>query len=241
MRARQRTILVAGAPETELPEVCRELNAAYSQWSWRHTPSGLAALDHLTREPFDAVVADLRLADLSGLQLLNQVMSQWPNSHRLILADPGDIDSLLRCVGGMHQFLARPCDAQRLLTVLSRAFKLNVWLPNETVRRLLGRLPFLPSHADEYHAVVARLEQAQLDQASEQIAADPPMAAKILQLANSAAWGPPLDEADPARAARELGLANVRRALLLSHTYSGFRDLQPLCSTRNEPAGWLGE
>ena len=223
---RHRKILVAGSPETELPEVCRELNAAAAHWAWRHTPNGMAALDLLTREPFDAVVAELRLHDLSGLQLLNQVMTQWPKAHRLILADPGTPDALLRCVGGVHQFLARPCDAQRLLAVLSRAFKLDVWLPNETVRKLLGRLPFLPSHADAYHAVVASLESARLEDAASQIAADPPMAAKVLQLANSAAWGPPLDEADPARAARELGLANVRRTLLLSHTYSGFRDLE---------------
>jgi HD-like signal output (HDOD) protein len=172
------------------------------------------------------VVADLRLQDLSGLQLLNQVMTQWPKSHRLVLADPGDLDALVRCVGGVHQFLTRPCDAQRLLAVLARAFKLDAWLPNDTVRKLLGRLPFLPSHAEAYHAVVARLEGGHLDEAAERIGSDPAMAAKILQLANSAAWGPPLDEANPSRAARELGLPNVRRTLLLSHTYSGFRDLE---------------
>jgi len=223
---RQRKILVAGSAETELPEVCQELNATTSNWVWRHALNGMSALDLLTREPFDAVVADLRLNDLSGLQLLNQVMAQWPKAHRLILADPGALDALLRCVGGVHQFLARPCEPQRLLAVLSRAFKLDVWLPNETVRKLLGRLPFLPSHADAYHAVVAHLEAGRLEEASRQIALDPPMAAKLLQLANSAAWGPPLDEADPAQAARELGLSNVRRTLLLSHTYSGFRDLE---------------
>ena len=223
---RQRKILVAGSPETELPEVCRELNATAPLWDWRHTPNGMAALDLLTREPFDAVLADLCLNDLSGLQLLNQVMTQWPKAHRLILADPGALDALLRCVGGVHQFLARPCDAQRLMTVLSRAFKLDVWLPNEIVRKLLGRLPFLPSHANTYHAVIANLEAGRLEDAAGQIAADPPMAAKVLQLANSAAWGPPLDEADPARAALELGLSTVRRTLLLSHTYSSFRDLE---------------
>jgi HD-like signal output (HDOD) protein/CheY-like chemotaxis protein len=220
----KRAILVVGSESTELPEVCRDLQTSTPHWTWQHARNGLAALDHLTLHPCDAVVADLRLEDLSGLQLLNQVLAQWPHIHRIILADLGDVDALLRCVGGVHQFLARPGEAQRILVVLVRAFTLDLWLPNQKARRLLGSLPSLPSPAADYHATVEDLEHARLDEAVRRLAVDPPMAAKILQLANSAAWGPPLDEASPVNAARELGLSNVRRMMLLSHTYSSFRD-----------------
>jgi HD-like signal output (HDOD) protein/ActR/RegA family two-component response regulator len=224
MAVTKRTILVVGDPSTELPEACRELAQLAPQWEWQTATTGLGALDALTRQPFDAVVADLRLSDLTGLQLLNRVMAQWPETHRVILADLGDVDALIRCVGGAHPFLARPCDAQRLLVVLVRAFTLDLWLPNRTVRRLLGSLPLLPSPAEDYHAIIECMEQSGLEAAAGRIAVDPPMAAKVLQLANSAAWGPPLDEASPIEAARGLGLTNVRRVLLLAHTYSSFRE-----------------
>jgi len=147
--------------------------------------------------------------------------------HRVLLADLGDIDSLLRCVGSIHQFLARPCEAGRVREVLNRAFTLETWLPNQAVRELLGRLPYLPSPSDDYAAVIDDLDNKQhsLERASLKVAADPPMAAKVLQLANSAAYGSPLDEADPGAAVTSLGLANTRRMLLLAHTYSSFREI----------------
>jgi HD-like signal output (HDOD) protein len=52
------------------------------------------------------------------------------------------------------------------------------------------------------------------------------MTAKILQLANSAAYGPPLDESDPVLAVAELGLENTRGLVLLAHTYSNFKELE---------------
>ena len=224
----KRCILIAGGPETELGQVREELAVQVPEWEWLYAGDGMGAVDVLTRRDCDAVVADLRLGGLTGLQLLNHVMMQWPRVHRVILADLGDVEALLRCVGGGHQFLARPCEAQRLKVVLERAFTLDFWLPNLAVRRLLGSLPGLPSPAEPYHAVVAALEAGRLDTAASCISNDPPLAAKVLQLANSAAYGPPLDESDPAHAAAELGLENVRRMILLAHTASAFRDADPM-------------
>ena len=220
-----RRILLVGTAATEMSEVCDELTALVPQWSWDWVTTGLQALDRLTGDRFDAVVADNRLPDLSGIQLLSQTLSQWPQTHRVILADLGDLDALLRCVGGAHQFLARPLEAQRLLTTLRRAFQVELWLPSHNVRQLLGRLPALPSQADNYHAIVNALDREDLDEAARRIAEDPPLSAKTLQLSNSAAWGPPLDETDPRRAARDLGISNLRSLLLLSHTGSAFRDI----------------
>jgi HD-like signal output (HDOD) protein len=66
---------------------------------------------------------------------------------------------------------------------------------------------------------------ASLDRTAELVADDPAITAKVLQLANSAACGPPLDEADPILATKEIGLANARGVVLLAHSYSNFRDL----------------
>ncbi len=196
-------------------------------WELLYARNGLEALAELDRHPCDAVVTDLRLADMSGDQLLSQVMKQFPQVHRVALADLADLQSLLRCVGNVYQFLTQPCDAERLQVVLNRAFAFDFWLPNPTARKLIGSMPQLPSPADHYAQVVKELQSATAtpESVGTRIAQDPPMTARVLQLANSATAGPPPDEADPVHAVQTLGLANTKAMLLLSHTYANFNAL----------------
>jgi HD-like signal output (HDOD) protein/ActR/RegA family two-component response regulator len=220
----RRRILFADSPTCELRELRDALASRRGQWSIDYTMGGQSALDALGQQPCDAVVTDLYLQDMPGLDFLARVLQQYPQTHRLVLTDLGDPTSLFRCVGGVHQFLAKPCEAARLETVLDRAFAFQLWLPNQTVRSLMGRLPNLPSLPTYYSAIIKELrhESPSVERVAACVSQDPPASAKLLQLANSAAYGPPLDEADPVRAVRDLGLTNSQGALLLSHTYSDF-------------------
>lgn len=224
----ERRILLVEGDGQPLRELRAELAALAAGWEVVASPSGADALASLAATPADAVVADLLLADMSGEQLLGQVLQQFPATHRIVLADLGDLESLLRCVGGPHQFVIKPCAAARLHDVLQRAFDLDVWLPNQTVRRLVGRVPRLPSLPDTYHAAVheAQRPEATPESVGQWIRRDPAMTAKMLQLANSAAYGDPTDDFDPVEAVREIGLANTCSCLLLAHTWSNFAPLE---------------
>jgi HD-like signal output (HDOD) protein/CheY-like chemotaxis protein len=224
---KKRILLVDGITAA-LHEIKDDLVSQCAEWEWIYVGTGVGALDMVSRSHYDAIVVDLRLPDLSGTHLITQVMKQNPRIYRVLLADLGDPQSLLRCVGNVHQFLAKPCDAERLYVVLQRAFEFELWLPNQTVRDLIGRIPKLPSPPTQYARVVRELQSdfVSEDKTAELIANDPAMTAKVLQLANSAAYGPPLDEADPVLAIKEIGLANTRGLILLAHTYSGFRELE---------------
>lgn len=249
----KRRILIVDGEGQQLRELSTEFATVAPDWNIALSPSGAAALAHLAATPADAVVTDLQLTDMSGEQLLGQVLHQFPKTHRVVLADLGDIQSLLRCVGGVHQFVTKPCTAVRLHTVLLRAFDLDVWLPNQTVRKLIGRVPRLPSISSSYHAVVRKAEEATATPESlgPAIARDPAMTAKMLQLANSAAYGDPTDDYDPTEAVREIGVANARSCLLLSHTWSNFGPLeqsgfpvQPLWTHASDVAqlaAWLAQ
>jgi HD-like signal output (HDOD) protein/ActR/RegA family two-component response regulator len=222
----KRRILFVDSPARELHELSGTLASRRSEWFIDYTMNGQSALDNLGRQPCDAVVTDLSLQDMPGLDFLARVLQQSPQTHRLVLTDLGDPTSLFRCVGGVHQFLAKPCEAERLEIVLERAFAFQLWLPNQTVRSLMGRLPNLPSLPSYYSSIIKELrhEDPSVERVAARVAQDPPSSAKLLQLANSAAYGPPLDEADPVRAVRDLGLTNSQGALLLSHTYSDFAE-----------------
>lgn len=223
---KKRILLVDGVTAA-LREIKDELVDLCAGWELPYAGTGVAALDSLAHDACDAIVVDLRLHDMGGNHLITHVMKQYPRMHRIILADLGDPQSLLRCVGNVHQFLAKPVEADRLRVVIQRAFDFEMWLPNQTVRELIGRIPRLPSPPDSYARLVKELQSdsASLDRIAELVADDPAITAKVLQLANSAAYGPPLDEADPVLAIKEIGLANARGLVLLAHSYSNFRDL----------------
>ncbi len=223
---KSRVLLVEGAPGG-LGATLAPLRDLAPAWELRLAHSGQEALASMAAAPWEAVVAEVRLPDMAGLSFMNQVARQHPRTHRLLLADLSDLESLLRCVGTVHQLLAQPCDAARLQVTLHRAFALDVWLPNQTVRELLGRLPSLPSSTESYAAVLDQLQQPSpaIDRIAASIAGDPPLAAKILQLVQAVAQGPPRTDVDPVSAVKELGVATTKRLLLLSHNYSRFADL----------------
>lgn len=235
----KRRILLVDGEGQSLRELRAELATLATDWEIVTAPSGASALATLAAAPADAVVADAQLVEMTGEQLLAQVLQQFPNAHRVVLADLGDIQSLLRCVGGMHQFVVKPCTAARLQVVLQRAFELDVWLPNHTVRQLIGRVPRLPSIPDSYHAAVREAQSATAtpESVGAIIGRDPAMTAKMLQLANSAAYGDPTDDFDPVEAVREIDLANTRTCLLLAHTWSNFSSLEQ--SGYNVQTMWL--
>jgi HD-like signal output (HDOD) protein/CheY-like chemotaxis protein len=222
---RRRIIFVDG-PSCELRDLARTLAGRDPRWETVLFETGGAALESMALQPCDALVTDLQLADMPGVVLAKQVLANLPQIHRILMADLGDPAALFGCVGSVHQFLTKPCEAQRLQTVLDRAFAFQLWLPNQAVRALMGHLPNLPSTSGHYQAVVRELHlnSPSVERVAALIASDPAMTAKILQLANSAAYGPALDEADPVAAVRDLGLTNTRGALLLGHSYSDFAE-----------------
>jgi HD-like signal output (HDOD) protein len=222
---KRRILLVDGASQ-DLAELQAALRPAVPEWEFHHLRHGGPALAFLRNEACDAVVADLQLEDMPGLELAARLLGEQPRTHRILLADLGEPQALFGCVGGVHQFLSKPCEPERLKAELDRAFEFQVWLPNQTVRALMGRIPNLPSRSADYAAVIQELrkDEPAIEAAAAAIAQDPPMTAKILQLANAAAYGMPLDESDPIAATRDLGATNTRTALLLAHRYSGFEE-----------------
>lgn len=201
--------------------------AEAQDWARTFVSSGLEALHRLSQESFDVVVADQDLPDLQGRPLLDEVARRQPRALRFLHSRlmPG----LLRtqCVGAAHQLLARPCSAQTLASALRRAFSFQAWLPWESVHQLLPGLTKMPSPPETYFAVVKELQSpyASAERVGGLIARDPMMTAKLLQLANSAAFGLQQEVTSPVAAVMYLGLETTRSLILLAHAFSYFDEL----------------
>ncbi len=212
-----RRILFVDDEPNILQGLQRMLRPMRHEWDMTFTGSGQEALQILEESNCDIVVSDMRMPVMDGAQLLEEVQKLYPQTVRIILSGHSDRELTLKSVGVAHQFLAKPCDAEKLKGTVARACALREMLSDEGLERLVSRLQTLPSVPSLYTAVVEELQNpnSSLKQIGEIISRDVGMAAKILQLVNSAFFGLRNHVSSPAEAVSLLGLDTVK-ALVLS-------------------------
>lgn len=80
-------------------------------------PAGLALLE---QEPVDVVVCDMRMPDMSGTEVLEQVRLKWPEMARILLTGHADIGATIDAInrGGIYRYISKPWnDDEIVLTV----------------------------------------------------------------------------------------------------------------------------
>jgi len=154
---------------------------------------------------------------MTGAELLEEVSRQYPQVVRIVLSGQADKASVFRAVNPMHQYLSKPCGAETLKRVLSRACALRQVLQSDSLNQLVGRVTSLPSMPDLYAKLMKEIESdhATAVEVGKIVAQDPGMTAKILKLANSAIFGFNRPISSPAEAASLLGMETIK-ALVLS-------------------------
>ncbi len=214
------------------PALCQEFQAQDSgpdaAWTAQIALSGEEALALCYQASFDAVVADVRLAGMSGTELLDALMKRQPKAMRIVLSDLADIESTMKCIGHAHHHLVKPCGAPTLLHALNQAFAQEAWLPSEPVQGLIAQMHHVPSPPKTYFQVVEEMRSpaCSIEKIADLIAQDPAITAKVLQLANSAVFGLELQVFQPLDAIGYIGLETTKAIVLLAHTFSSFDTLK---------------
>lgn len=202
----------------------RMLRSVRHEWDMTFVGSGQEALQILEKSTYDVVVSDMRMPVMDGAQLLAEVQRLYPQTIRIILSGYSNQELILKSVGPVHQFLAKPCDAEEIKGTVARACALREMVSDKGLERLVSRLQTLPSVPSLYTAVVKELQNpnSSLKQIGEIISRDVGMAAKILQLVNSAFFGLRNHVSSPAEAVSLLGLDIVKALVLSVHIFSQY-------------------
>jgi len=189
---------------------------AGSGWAVQAAAGAAEGLEALAREPFDAVLADLKMPGMAGPALLQEVMARHPAVTRIILFEPGERDEALACLGWAHQFLAKPFDPAYLRTMLEGASAAAADVESGHVRELVARIGQLPAVPDLYRELTEALasEQGGSQQIGRIIAKDMAMTAMILKLANSAHFSLRTPVTSPAEATDFLGVELIQSLVL---------------------------
>lgn len=190
----------------------RQLWERREAWDMVFVPGGTEALARLQEAPADVIVSDMRMPGMDGAALLEQVRQRWPATVRILLTGYTDQEQGLRSARSAHQFLNKPCDPAMLREALAHALALGALVPDAGLRCDLARLVALPLLGGMQQRIQQELDRpnASLRRLGELVEHDPGLAAKSLQMVNSAAMALPQRVLRPAQAVALLGMDHVR-------------------------------
>jgi putative nucleotidyltransferase with HDIG domain len=202
----------------------RMLRPLRREWAMDFAASGLDALRRLTRSSYDVLVTGVFLPEMDGSALLSEAIRISPQTVRIILCGPADIDVTLRSVSLAHQYLVKPCDVHTVQATVEKALTLRSILDTPALTSLIGRIKSLPSPPTVYyrlmHAVLS--DDTSAAEVGSIITQDLGMTAKILQLANSPLFAPVRVIASPQQAVIYLGIETVRALAITESIFCQF-------------------
>jgi HD-like signal output (HDOD) protein len=202
----------------------RQLRHMRNEWNVSFAHGGPEALQFMAANPVDVIVSDMVMPCMDGSQLLNEVSRRHPSTVRIVLSGHAEREAVLRLVGPAHQYLSKPCNADELRNAVGRAFALRDLLGNEKLKKLATRVNCLPALPALYQELTAELQKTEpsIEHIGKIISRDIGMTAKILQLVNSAFFGPAQQVSNTADAVMYLGLITVRSLVLSIQIFSQF-------------------
>jgi HD-like signal output (HDOD) protein len=187
------------------------------EWQMRFAGDGASALAELAEADYDVVVSDMRMPGMDGAELLGHVRRLHPSTVRIVLSGYAEVHIVARAASVAHRFLAKPCDVADLRRVVERSCSLRALTGDEPLRSAATaatRLPCVPALYAEISALLGNPEAA-LPEIAAIVEQDVAMAAKVLQLANSAFFGRARRVSRVDEAVAFLGV-NPLKALILS-------------------------
>ena len=190
----------------------RMLRPYRDKWQCEFAESGVLALELMEHNPVDVIVSDMMMPGMSGADLLEEVRRRHPKTVRLILSGHADRDLVLKCVHCAHRYLAKPCDAETLVSALAQATSFAPAAESEELAQLVGKIDRLPSPPTFCLALERQLASPHttVGDIGRLIGEDGAMTAQLLKLVNSAFFGLARRIVAPEEAVTYLGLDVVR-------------------------------
>lgn len=104
------------------PNILAALRRLFRATGWRTLTAGHAeeALALLATESIDAVLSDMRMPGMDGVQFLERVRQGWPRTARLLLTGQADLGSTIAAInrGRLHRYITKPWNDDELLLTL---------------------------------------------------------------------------------------------------------------------------
>lgn len=180
--------------------------------------------------PVEAVVIVHRRGDPAGAKLLYWMLEHFPEVLRLIIAEPGEREEVLRGVNVPHQFLPRPVTSEILKGTIQAARLLDEGMPNEVLFALAERIKVFPPLPSLYFRVLNELSSPNYSSqtVAEIVSRDLAMTTRLLQVINSGFYGLPRRITDLTEAVNLLGQETVKSLIVGIQLFLEHDHIKPL-------------
>ena len=227
---RKHSILFVDDDALILRGLRRTMDEFCENWEADFAGSGSEALGKMAERSYDAIVTDMHMPGMDGIQLLEAVNQSTPGVIRFVLSGNTSDAQILKSAHLVHQMIPKPCAMEKIYDIVERACCLRDMLSAPQLLRMITGIKTLPSVPKLYARL---LEQLQSETVSSEavgniIAQDTAMTAKILQLVNSAFFGLSENISSPQKAATILGLNTIKSLVLSIQVFSGYQDANRL-------------
>jgi HD-like signal output (HDOD) protein len=164
----------------------------------------------------DAVVTDMRMPEFSGLELLEDVLSQHPSCIRYVLSGYPGSEEMSSIVKSTHSFMTKPTNPLEIFAKLDETLKLRDSIRNLSLQRTIAGITSLPPLPANYYLLLRELKcvKPNLKVISDVISHDVSMAATILRTFNSSYYVAPRSGTHTSMAIEILGIDVLKRLVL---------------------------
>ena len=84
--------------------------------------NGTEGLELLKKETFDALLLDIKMEGIDGMEVLEQVSKDYPDLPVVMISGHGTVDTAVKAIKmGAFDFIEKPLDLNRLLITLRNA------------------------------------------------------------------------------------------------------------------------
>ena len=114
--------------------------------------SAVPALDRIQEHDYDAIVSDIKMPGMDGLELLTRIHELRPHAPVLLITGHGEHDLAIRALrGGAYDYILKPIDRDTFAAALQRAIQAH-----QLRRQVLAQHIALGQHAKALETMVQK-------------------------------------------------------------------------------------
>lgn len=87
--------------------------------------SGAEALALLEQQPVDLVISDMRMPQMNGAEVLEQIRGKWPDTVRILLTGYADLNSTIAAInrGEIYRYVSKPWEDNEIVLIVRDALE----------------------------------------------------------------------------------------------------------------------
>lgn len=219
------SLLFVEREQSRIAELIEQLVPLQSEWDVMFAETGERALQILANNEIDIVFANADIVLPSGANLLGEIKRIFPRTIRFAMVQSLEHPTIPQVSQYVHQFVTRPITREHLKNRINRTLRLKSILTNEKVANLVKDTTTVPSLPEIYLQIEeeARKPNFSLPKIANLISKDPNLAAKVLQIVNSALFGIQREVTNISFAITYLGVNVIKSLVFYIQLLSSFK------------------